>query len=314
MIAILDILWFNLPVGTTLANVNTKIGDKIMVSSEMRRLHNKWTEGPTWPRRLEWLEITGIRGWTGQRIDFQFPITALIGENGSGKSTVLQAAAATYRSAQRVCYASNFFPDTPFEWIQNATIRYSYRQGQDSQTKTIRKATNRWRGNPERPERGVHYIELRRIQPVGARVGYAKILKAGVTEGSFTAFDDPRRGRLANIIGKQYTGAGMSTTNVGADKLVPILQMEDVRYSGFHQGAGEIAAAELLAVDYPKYGMVLIDEVETSLHPRAQRRLIRDLARMAREKEMQLILHTFLMNCRRLLAYTLWMALAGKPL
>jgi predicted ATPase len=262
------------------------------LSAEMRRLQNKWTAAAGWPRRLEWLEITGIRGWTGQRIDFQFPIVALVGENGSGKSTVLQAAAASYRTAPKDRFASDFFPDTPFERVEGATIRYSYRQGPESQTKTVRKPTNRWRGNPDRPERSVQYIDLRRIQPVGARIGYARILKSGVAEGEFTAFDAPRLARLTQIVGKNYTGAGISVTDAGIDKPVPVLQFGGARYSGFHQGAGEIAAAELLAVDYPQYGIVLIDEVETSLHPRAQRRLMRDLARIAREKELQIILTT----------------------
>lgn len=263
-----------------------------MLSSEMRKLQNKWQTGTSWPKRLEWVEITGVRGWTGQRIDFQFPITALVGENGSGKSTVLQAAAASYRSAPKDRYASDFFPDTPFEKITAATIRFSYRQGPNTSTGTVRKPTNRWRGNPERPERPVEYVDLRRIQPVGARVGYARMLKSGVSEGAFTAFDDPRLARLTEIVGKKYVKAGISTTDAGADKPIPVLEIAGTRYSGFHQGAGEIAAAELLAADYPKYGLVLIDEVETSLHPRAQRRLMRDLARIAREQELQIILST----------------------
>jgi predicted ATP-dependent endonuclease of OLD family len=48
----------------------------------------------------------------------------------------------------------------------------------------------------------------------------------------------------------------------------------------------------LIAADYPKYGLVLIDEVETSLRPRAQRRLMRNLAHIARERELQIILTT----------------------
>lgn len=149
------------------------------LSGEMRRLLNKWRTASGWPKRLEWLEIHGIRGWTGQRIDFQFPIVALVGENGSGKSTVLQSVAAVYRapSKKEEHFASDFFPDTPFEKITGATIRFSYREGSQSQTKTVRKPSDRWRGNPQRPERRVEYVDLRRIQPVGARVGYAKLLR-----------------------------------------------------------------------------------------------------------------------------------------
>ena len=53
-------------------------------SREMRRLTTKWTQGNHWPKRLEWLEIKNIRGWTGHRIEFKYPITAIVGENGSG--------------------------------------------------------------------------------------------------------------------------------------------------------------------------------------------------------------------------------------
>lgn len=262
------------------------------ISKEMRRLQKAWETNTKWPKRLEWLEIENIRGWSGQRVDFSFPIVAIVGENGSGKSTLLQASAVAYRSRDKDRYASDFFPDTPFEKISTATIRYSYKQGTDSFTKTIRKPTNRWRGNPERPDRPVQYVDLRRIQPVSARSGHAKLLKRGVTEDATHEFDRKKITRLNNIVGKRYSRAGISLTDAGPDKPVPVLELNGVRYSGFHQGAGEIAAAELLAVDYPKYGLILIDEVETSLHPRAQRRLIRDLATIARENELQIILST----------------------
>lgn len=263
------------------------------LSNEMRQLQEKWITGTSWPKRLEWLELTNIRGWKGQRVDFSFPIVALVGENGSGKSTALQAAAAVYKSdGKPELYASDFFPDTPFESVTASTLRFSYRQGPNSQSKTIRKPTDRWRGNPERPERPVRYVDLSRIQPVGARVGFSKLLKSGVTEDQHTAFDAGKLLRLSQIIGKAYTSAGISDTNVDNKRLVPVLKHGADRYSGFHQGAGEIAAAELLAVDFPKYGLILIDEVETSLHPRAQRRLIRDLARLARTLELQIILTT----------------------
>lgn len=268
------------------------------ISGEMRKLQNKWRTGTSWPKRLEWLEIHGIRGWTGQRVDFQFPIVALVGENGSGKSTVLQAAAAAHKSPIKKAdmFASEFFPNTPFEQISQATIRFSFREGQQSQTKTVRKPSGRWRGNPDRPERRVEYVDLSRIQPVSARSGYSKLLKSGVTEDMHTPFDIHRLDRLSQIMGRKYSGAGISLTNIDIGRFqpraVPVVTLGANRYSGFHQGAGEIAAAELLAADYHKYGLVVIDEVETSLHPRAQRRLIRDLAQMAREKELQIILTT----------------------
>jgi predicted ATP-dependent endonuclease of OLD family len=43
-------------------------------------------------------------------------------------------------------------------------------------------------------------------------------------------------------------------------------------------GAGQTTILELIQADLPRHSLVLIDEVETSLHPRAQRRVVRDLA------------------------------------
>jgi hypothetical protein len=48
-----------------------------MTITEMRRLDAKWQTGNGWPKWLEWIEITGVRGWTGQRISFAFPIVVL---------------------------------------------------------------------------------------------------------------------------------------------------------------------------------------------------------------------------------------------
>jgi predicted ATPase len=58
------------------------------------------------------------------------------------------------------------------------------------------------------------------------------------------------------------------------------------------QGQGETTITELIQTDPPKYSLILIDEIESSLHPRAQRRLIRDLANVARERELQIMLTT----------------------
>jgi hypothetical protein len=63
-------------------------------------------------------------------------------------------------------------------------------------------------------------------------------------------------------------------------------------YSGYHQGQGETTVTELIQTDWPKYSLILIDEIESSLHPRAQRRLIRDLANVAQERELQIMLTT----------------------
>jgi len=266
-------------------------------SREMRRLQAKWQQNTGWPKKLDWLEIDGIRGWAGQRIPFSFPIMAIVGENGSGKSTILQCAASAYRPAQNsrsdeAWFASDFLPKTIWEDVREAEIRYAVREGGRSRQESIRKPGERWRGNPDRPERSVNYIDLRRLQPIVARTGYSKLAKDARKEVSAEAFDKSRLSRFSQIMGRQFEATRMAFTDADTDRIVPVFRDQERTYSGYHAGAGQMTIAEFLRFDPDQYGLVLIDEIETSLHPRAQRRLILDLAEMCRERDLQIIVTT----------------------
>lgn len=264
------------------------------ISDAVRRLDRKWSSGNGWPKRLEWIEVNKIRGWIGQRVPFDFPIVAIVGENGSGKSTLLQAAACVYQAPvnQRTYFPSEFYPETAWDNIQGAAINFAYRQGQQHHPGSIRKPTTRWLGQPDRPERPVSYIDLSRLQPVATRVGYARIAKNKHKEKSARKFTDDQLRRFSEVMGREYEQARIALSDYDANRPIPVLTKNNSEYSGFHQGSGETTVAELLDVDLPKYGLVLIDEIESSLHPRAQRRLIRDLAEAARIQECQIILST----------------------
>lgn len=265
-----------------------------MQSREIEKLKKAFERGD-FPQHLDWIEIEGIRGWTGERIEFKFPIVSISGENGVGKSTILQSIAASFqpKSEKRTnYYASGFFPDTAWETISGVTIRGEVKLGANRVPYSIRRPTERWLGNPERIKRDVVLVDLRRVQPLYSRVGYQKIAASATKEVSNRAYGPELLERLKNVVGKKYMTAKMGLTDASAGREVPVVQVGTVIYSGFHQGAGEATIVELLSTDIPKYSIVVIDEVETSLHPRAQRRLIRDLANYARENHVQIIVTT----------------------
>ncbi len=263
------------------------------ISKEMRLLLNKWNTGNSFPKRLDAVQITNIRGWEGQRIEFKLPIVAICGENGAGKSTILQAAASVYsRDDEIPWFASDFFPDTPWEVVSNAEIGYTVRQGPNITSGSVRKPTDRWRGNPGRPQRHVEYVDLGRLQPVSGRTGYLKLAKPSVLETRATQIENDKLRRLSEIMGRSYSAGKMAGTDADDDREVTVVSIGGKEVSGFHQGAGESVILELLQKEPPQYSLVLIDEVETSLHPRAQRRLMRDLAELCRLKEWQIILTT----------------------
>src|SRR5690606_24419801 len=119
-----------------------------------------------------------------------------------------------------------------------------------------------------------------------------RIAKNKHGEHSARFFQPDKLARLSEVMGREYDSARMAKSNLDANREIPVLSKNRTIYSGFHQGSGETTVAELLGVDLPKYGLVLIDEIESSLHPRAQRRLIRDLAEQSRIQECQIILTT----------------------
>jgi predicted ATPase len=262
------------------------------INDEVRRLAKKWRGNQGWPKRLNWLEIDNMRGWERQRITFDFPIVAVIGENSSGKSTVLQAAACAYQHEDRTFYPTEFFPDTAWDELRGVTINYGYSEGAKNFDGNLRKPTTRWLGQPDRPKRVVKYEDLNRIQPVGGRVGYARIAKSVHKEQSSKPFDTDKLKRLSFVMGHEYASARMALSDIDASREVPVLVEKQFQYSGYHQGSGQITVSELMRTELPKYGLVLIDEIESSLHPRAQRRLIRDLAEQCRLQECQIILTT----------------------
>ncbi len=270
------------------------------LSNEMRLLVNKWTTNP-FPKHLRQLEIINIRGWEGQRVEFNFPIVAIVGENGMGKSTILQAAAAIYKppTGQPGFFASTFFPDTIWDDLQGVDIVATVIEGDTQTTISVRKPTTRWLGNENRRERVVRFLDLKRISPIYSKSGYARLAKRHLTEASAENFDVTMLQRFSTIIGKTYTLAKHALTNLDSKRKISVVSISDSNYSGFHQGAGETTIAELLSLSIPNNSLVLIDEIETSLHPRAQRRLVRDLATISRLKSVQFILTThsaFILN------------------
>ena len=197
------------------------------LSDEMRKLEAKWDARNGWPKWLHWVQIKGIRGWEGQRVTFDFPIVAIAGENGSGKSTILQCAACVYQTTKKESwFPSEFFPETAWDLSKDdVRIDFSYRQGIGSTPvdSSIRRPTTRWLGQPQRPNRSVSYVGLDRLQPVSTRVGYARIAKTKHAEKSSVLFDVDQLKRISFIMGEEYESAKIAISDVDAFREIPVL-------------------------------------------------------------------------------------------
>lgn len=252
--------------------------------------------GNGWPLFLSAVKISGLRGWQGETVEFRYPVVAIAGVNGSGKSTVLKAAAAAYlapndTSASVTYYADDFFPKTPWEDVQGVVMTYTVRQGDSTETITVRKPTHRWRGSPDRKPRPSFFFDISRIQPANTQIGYGRTAQDVISRGQTEPLTPEQVSQLNRTLGRTYEEASFDRSE---DKQVGVLTLSGIRYSNFHQGAGEDSVLDLLSLiaKAPDKSLVIIDEVEASLHPQAQRGLVTELLRLAHDKRLQIIVST----------------------
>lgn len=263
--------------------------------AEIDTIRNQFQAGE-WPQFLQMVSIDGLRGWTGQSVEFNFPVVAVVGENGSGKSTLLKAATCVYdqENKDKKFFPSSFFVDTHWDKIKGVTFTYRLKRGPNIDSFRVSKPTKRWRDPDNAPKRNVYLLDISRTLPLDASAGYAKIARSAASEIESDELDDEFRSRLSHVLGRTYQKARFATSDVDSRRQVGLLQREWGEVSQFHQGAGEDATLDLFRTlqNVPKNSLLVIDEVEASLHPRAQRRLTRFLLWLARQRRVQIILST----------------------
>ena len=265
--------------------------------AEINTIRGQFQSG-LWPQFLQMVQIEGLRGWTGQSAEFNFPVVAIVGENGSGKSTLMKVAACAYdnkdKGKGKRFFPSTFFVETHWDTIRDVRIEYRVKRGTNIESFSITKPTARWRVPENGPKRDVFLLDIARTLPLDASVGYAKIARSAAAEVESSEINDTFRDRLSHVLGRNYTKARFATSDVDENRQVGLLEREWGELSQFHQGAGEDATLDLFRVlqGLPENSLLLIDEVEASLHPRAQRRLVRFLLWLSRQRRIQVILST----------------------
>lgn len=269
---------------------------------EIKKIMKQFQHGDStseWKQFIKSIKITNIHGWTGQEMIFKFPVVAIVGENGIGKSTFLKASVCAYKNESgKTFYPSNMFVKTQWDEsaLSGATIEYKVRQGTEEKSLRWRK-TKDWGFTPKqgKPSRNVFYLDISRTLPLDATAGYAKIAKLANEEaGTETLLTEETVRKLSYVLGHQYNNARFVGTNVDTNREIGLLTKNYGEISQFHQGAGEDSILDLfrLLQNIPNQSLLVIDEVENSLHPQAQRRLVKYLLELSRVKKLQIILST----------------------
>ena len=283
-----------------------------------RRLRDLWNslskKKPHMPHFLKKVILQDIRGIDDLEVKFEYPVSVLAGGNGSGKSTVLFAAACAYaRPGTGVEELSSgftpfaFFLDYRSKWSGPEdekgayTIQFEY-STPDGQRLTVLQCPKTSMGvtfihmGDDPPERWVHVIAPENlIDP--SDMYYVHHLSFEMAEPQETLFTSPQIAFAQRLLPFGYSRiADLSHPNLKFDNKKNLLLAEQengVVYSEPHMAAGERAILRLSRrIPQTKGGLVLIDEVETGLHPSIQKSLMLELQQLALRNDLQIIVTT----------------------
>lgn len=247
------------------------------------------------------VRLRNLRGIRNLSVPFPYPVSVLAGPNGCGKSTVLFACACAYRvpgSGVRDYVPTSLFPNftgggTGLSDAAEATeLEFHYLDKGERVSMVWRrgKAWNRsymGRKNGQQPERPLYLRTLANLTSPSEVRSLLQLVRQDLHTEEIT--EDllifahrvlPRRYRTLSRIASQSKELLFAELEGGSQ----------ARYSEFHMSAGERAilriSKDVSALDD---ALILVDEIDTGLHPYTQQQMMLELQRIALRRHLQVI-------------------------
>ncbi|WP_253556670.1 ATP-dependent nuclease, partial [Robbsia andropogonis] len=264
------------------------------------------------------INVEKARAFTSKSISFDFPVTALIGPNGGGKTTMLGAAACAYLDTKpsRFFSKSGRFDASMQNWkFEHEMIDRAVRR--DEPFRRTAKFTNyRWTRDAVR--RAVQMHGVSRTVPATERPEMLRCVGAhfDVEENQISAIPPEACQAVASILDKDVSDFKfLSVDTVGRVTLIAGTTGTGDAYSEFHFGAGESSIIRMVISleAMPENSLVLIEEIENGLHPIATIRLVEYLIDLAYRRKIQTIFTTHSNDALKPLpSKAIWAAVNGE--
>lgn len=251
-------------------------------------------------QKLQSIEITRLKSLSDVSIDFKDqPLTAIMGTNCSGKTTVLHALACAYQPTSDgggYKFPQFFKPNTDSLWQGSKfSVSWSQRVGAkvDSKTTVFEKVSDRWTPRYEkRPSRNVKLLMIRDSVPEvevfgqNSMVHYAKTARTNSIDISVME----AAGQVLNRAYSQYhslTYQRGNRTSIG-------VSAAGLTYPALSMSSGEQRIFHIIQMVFeaPKHSLLLIDEIDLFLHQDALEKLLHCLNDHCTDKEKQLVFTT----------------------
>jgi predicted ATPase len=243
------------------------------------------------------LVLRRVRGFIDQPVTFDFPVTALIGPNGGGKTTILGAAAIAYEAIKprRFFAKSGKFDDSMQDWAIEYDLVDKTTIAKDTVKRTASFKSLKW--DRDALKRDVLVFGIGRTVPASERPELQKAAsnRFSPAAGSIIGIEAAVAGAVEKILGKDISQ--FSSIKLGGRGRVTLLAgatSDGHKYSEFHFGAGESSIIRMVAEieASSENSLILIEEIENGLHPVATRRMVEYLIDVAERKKSQTIFTT----------------------
>jgi predicted ATPase len=264
------------------------------------------------------LQLHRLRGFEDQSVTFDFPVTAIVGPNGGGKTTILGAAATAYAAIRpRQFFAKSGKYDAS---MTNWRVEYELIDREVNRTDTFRRTasftTLKW--SRDKINREVVVFGVSRTVPANERAELQRCANASfdVDQGQIDAIQADVVKAVGRILGKDISNyTHMRVDAKGRVSLLTGMTDSGSQYSEFHFGAGESSIIRMV-MKIESLGencLVLIEEIENGLHPVATVHMVEYLIDLADRKNVQAIFTTHSNDALRPLpSEAIWAAVGGK--
>ena len=272
----------------------------------VRELQKVWEAmRASMPQRRDMLQEVHIRNFRGirdLRVPFGYPVSVLAGPNGCGKSTVLFACACAYRvpgRGPREFVPSSLFPnftDRQGGQLSDTTAQtelafyYLHNNKRLSMAWKRNKSWNRsfmGRKGGTQPGRDVYLRTLANLTNPSEVRGILQLGRKQYQAGTLT----PNLLVFAHrILRQRYRNLSLISVQSRDLLFAEVETDQDTRYSEFHMSSGERAILRISKdISGLQDALILIDEVDTGLHPYTQQQVMLELQRTAQRQQLQII-------------------------
>lgn len=255
-------------------------------------------------QRLVNIHVDNLKGIKNLDIKFDKNLTAIMGVNGVGKSTIIHALACIYRpykSEEDYKFSFFFTPNPDSSWKNSKfSIMYWDENSQKEYTREYRKNTDRWTPRyTDRPQRDTYFIGIETCVPEIEKERQTSYIDYKTSLASERNSDKIIKS-AAYILNKDYDQLNYHKTK--KKELLGVHTKGNMKYSSLSMGAGEQRVLRILRTIYTAnaYSLILIDEIDLLLHVMALKRLIHVLSEVAIQRNLQIIFTTHSMEMNKL--------------